>query len=425
MNDPSSSKSKSSPFRLAGAIVLQIGAYALGALAFAVVFFTSALLSNSPTLMMVLAASVALAITVILSTFAGKLFPVKKVRRYVVMNAATFLSLVAAATAHFVLRPVVPEASQFSAAQTEGVDVWELPTGSKIAVRHVRSLELGSKPPIIILHGGPGAYSVSFKPMLEVYSELTRDGHDVYFYDQVGGGLSARLENINEYSLDRHIDDLKAIQQRIGAKQVALIGSSWGATLAANYIAKYPDDIARAVFSGPGPIFRPDWAEIPEGSLDDMMNPDQKRKLDAALNEPRLLAALILQGINPQAAAKFAPEKEMGPFFDKVANDHYLPLSMCDPTKAVVQSQGFGFWSNRMTGASLINRTQDPKPALARNSLPVFILRGTCDYKKEAVAKQYALTFPNSTYAVVHETGHMIYGENPREYLRLIREFLQ
>ncbi|MEO0462053.1 MAG: alpha/beta hydrolase [Pseudomonadota bacterium] len=425
MNETSSSKAKLGVIRPAGAILLQLVTYAFGALTFVAVFFASAFILNSPTVLMVLAFAAAAAVAALGSHFAGKLFKAKPRKSYTIIHAAIFLTLLIIATAHFVLRPLVPEADQFLPGKMGGVDLWELPTGSEIAVRKARSPETRSKYPIVILHGGPGAYSVSFEPILEVFSELTNDGHDVYFYDQAGGGLSARLENITQYSLDRHIDDLKAIHDRIGSEQVILIGSSWGATLAANYIAKYPEDVAKAIFSGPGPIYLPDWTHTPDGNLDEKMSPEQKRQFDRAIEKPRLFAALILQDINPIAAVKFAPEREMGSFFDKIANDHYLPLAMCDPAKAVARSEGYGFWSSRMTGATLINRTDDPKPALERNILPVFILRGSCDYKREAVARQYASTFPNSTYVAVNDTGHMIYAENPNEYLRLIREFLK
>ncbi|MEL7198204.1 MAG: alpha/beta hydrolase [Pseudomonadota bacterium] len=424
MNDTLSSKAKLGIIRKAGATLLQLVSYALGALTFVAVFFASAFILNSPTGLMVLAFAAAATVTALGSHFAGKLFKANKRKLYIAIHAAIFFTLLIITTVHFVLRPLVPEGDQFLPTKIDGVDLWDLPTGSKIAVRQIRTPETNSQDPIIVLHGGPGAYSVSFKPIVDVHSELTNDGHDVYFYDQVGGGLSARLEDITEYSLDRHIADLKAIHDRIGSEQVILIGSSWGATLAANYIAKYPNDVAQAIFSGPGPIYRPDWTETSEGNLDEKMSPEQKRQFDSAIEKPRLFATLILQDINPIAAVNFAPEREMGSFFDKIANDHYLPLAMCDPAKAVARSGGFGFWSIRMTGATLINRTDDPKPALERNNLPVFILRGVCDYKSEDVARQYASVFPNSTYVAINDAGHMIYGESPGEYLRLIREFL-
>lgn len=411
--------------RFAGAGLLQIITYILGFLAHIAIFFSSAHISNSPTVMMVLGLLAAAGTIALGSYISAKLFRIQRQKLYVIVQTTVLTTLFCGLAACFILQPLIPEADQFVVVRADGVDFWDLPTGSKIAVRKYDSQTIKAKHPIIILHGGPGAYSTSFKPMLDVYPNLTANGHDVYLYDQIGGGLSARLENISEYSLERHIDDLKAIHHRIGASQVILIGSSWGATLAANYLAKFPNDVSRVIFSGPGPIYRPDWINIAEGSLDEKMTSLQKKRFDKAVEKPRLFAALLLSDINPIAAARFAPEREMGSFFDKIANDHYLPLAFCDPKKNTSHSDGYGFWSSRMTGKTLLNRTDDPKPILEKNNLPALILRGSCDYKNEAVAKQFASVLPNSEFIAVKNTGHMIYGENSDEYLRLVGEFLQ
>jgi len=37
-----------------------------------------------------------------------------------------------------------------------------------------------------------------------------------------------------------------------------LLGDSWGATLAANYMAAHPQRVARVIFTSPGPMSRAD-----------------------------------------------------------------------------------------------------------------------------------------------------------------------
>ena len=75
------------------------------------------------------------------------------------------------------------------------------------------------------------------------YASLAQRGFDVYVYDQTGSGLSARLNDPRAYTVARHVADLEAIRQTIGAARMILIGDSWGATLAANYIAAHPDRV--------------------------------------------------------------------------------------------------------------------------------------------------------------------------------------
>ena len=78
---------------------------------------------------------------------------------------------------------------------------------------------------------------VSFKPITEVISALSQNGYDVYFYDQIGGGLSGRLKNIREYRLSRHVADLDQIRNKINAEQIILIGESFGGTLATKFMS--------------------------------------------------------------------------------------------------------------------------------------------------------------------------------------------
>ncbi len=411
--------------RVASAGLTQLVTYLLCFLTFIATFFASALISDSPTTMILLSFLAAALVLWFGSHFSGKLFKVKRQKLYIGMQLGSVITILSGLVVYLILQPLVPKVDQYVAEEVAGVDFWELPTGSKIAFRKFPSKTKAQKLPVIILHGGPGAYSVTFKPMLDVFSNLTANGHDVYFYDQVGSGLSERLSDVSEYSLDRHIADLNAIRQKIRTDQVILIGSSWGATLAANYLAEYPDSVGSAIFSSPGPIYRPDWLEISDGTLDEKMNSRQKEQLDAAIEKPRLFVAIALAEINPAAAARFAPDQEMGSFFDKIANEHYLPLAMCDPKKLDARSSGYGFWSSRMTGKTLVNQRFDPKPALTKIDIPVLVLRGPCDYKNEAVARQYTAIFPNSRFEEVKDTGHMAYGEDPQQYLRLLTDFLR
>jgi proline iminopeptidase len=46
------------------------------------------------------------------------------------------------------------------------------------------------------------------------------------------------------------------MRQKIGVEKMILIGHSWGATLAVNYMAKFPTPVAKAVFHTPALIWR-------------------------------------------------------------------------------------------------------------------------------------------------------------------------
>ena len=122
--------------------------------------------------------------------------------------------------------------------ETPNLAHWELPTGSKIAYLHLEGEGGSSKSPIIYLHGGPGG--LIRDEVVQSLKPLTALGHDLYFYDQIGSGHSGRLENITEYSVERHQKDLEAILEKIQAPHIILMGHSWGCLLDINYLQNHP-----------------------------------------------------------------------------------------------------------------------------------------------------------------------------------------
>jgi len=411
--------------RLGGACLLQITAYLLGIAAFVAGLIGVATITDAPFVFIGSGLLATATSVTLISWNSAHVLRRNSKWRYAFVQGIAATGVVYFIAALFLFRPIIPESHQYTLTVPDGVEFWDLLTGSTIAVRKIASQVSTKSKPIIYLHGGPGAYSVSWEPTVEAMQKLSAKGHNIYLYDQVGGGLSERLEYISEYSLDRHVDDLEAMRQKIGAEKIILMGSSFGGTLAANYMARYPNHVSKAVFFSVGPIYLPDWSNKSDGSLDDKMTPDQKTAFDRTVERPRLLAAIILAEVNPQAAVKFASERELGSFFDLVANTHYLPLITCKPQTGSATSVGYGFWSNRMTGKTLSSRSNDPKPSLRLNSTPVLILRGECDYKSEAVSLQYASTFRNAIYTPVAGAGHLIYNEKQEEFVNLVDDFLK
>lgn len=301
---------------------------------------------------------------------------------------------------------------------------WDLSTGSSVAYLHIAARgDRSHAAPIVVLHGGPGAYVVSLQATTSVLSLLSESGRDVYFYDQVGSGLSERLNDITEYTVARHVADLEAIRMEIGAEQLVLLGSSWGATLAAQYAARYPARVESMIFSGPGVIYPGDWP-TGYGRVDERFDEDERARFEAAVNVPQLEAAMEVWASDPNAAAGLFPDAAAGAFFDRITNEFYLPHLGCDGANLGIVSDGYGFWANRMTGHDL-NRVEDPKPHLAQSATPVLILRGECEYMHRAVAEQYLAVFRNSTLVEIQGAGHMIYWEQPDDFLRAVVAFLR
>lgn len=115
-----------------------------------------------------------------------------------------------------ILYPRTYHVPQFQ--QRTNTKYWDLSTGSRIGYSLIKAKGTKKPYPVIFLQGGPGA--PIFDANIETLSNLTNYGYDVYLYDLVGCGHSNRLENIDEYTVDRHKKDLAEIINKIRAKRL-------------------------------------------------------------------------------------------------------------------------------------------------------------------------------------------------------------
>ena len=93
------------------------------------------------------------------------------------------------------------------------------------------------KPTLVFLHGGPG-----FRDYLQPFFEPLQQTFNCIFYDQARGP---------EISVRDLTDELHAIISSCDS-DIVLIGHSWGAVLAIEYVALYPDKIAGLVLMNTG-----------------------------------------------------------------------------------------------------------------------------------------------------------------------------
>jgi len=75
--------------------------------------------------------------------------------------------------------------------------------------------------------------------------DFLSDRHTLIRYDPRGSGLSDR--NVDDFSMDRWIEDLDAIVERAGLTRFPLIGLCQGGAVAAAYAARHPERISRLV----------------------------------------------------------------------------------------------------------------------------------------------------------------------------------
>ena len=144
---------------------------------------------------------VCVAVSTLLAWIAGRwIAPVHRGRLALAVGGGTTLCVVLVASIT-IFRPLTISHDVSSQVVPPEVQYWHLPTGSRIAYLAAPAGEPTERPPIVFLHGGPAGGIVTAKIVTEVMSSFARHGFDVYIYDQIGGGLSARLTDIEDFEI--------------------------------------------------------------------------------------------------------------------------------------------------------------------------------------------------------------------------------
>ena len=111
-------------------------------------------------------------------------------------------------------------------------------------------------PPLLMLHGGPGAASPN--DMLAVARESRR--RQVICYDQIDTGRSPRAGDVSKYTLDAHLRELDAVRNALHLETVHLWGQSWGGMLALAYVLTKPTGV-RSLTLASAPYSTAQWLD--------------------------------------------------------------------------------------------------------------------------------------------------------------------
>ncbi|KAI0395126.1 proline iminopeptidase [Xylariaceae sp. FL0594] len=135
----------------------------------------------------------------------------------------------------------------------EGTIVFRDPKISKPCQTWYKLYGKLERPPLLVLHGGPGAGHDYMIPLVDVYREL---GIPVLFYDQIGCGRSThfpeKMGDDSFWNFDLFLNELENLVTHFELHRLGfyLLGQSWGGMLGASYASSRPAGLRKLILAG-------------------------------------------------------------------------------------------------------------------------------------------------------------------------------
>jgi proline iminopeptidase len=265
--------------------------------------------------------------------------------------------------------------------------------------RRLWAVTIGAGDPLILCHGGPGAWDQFGDLAAMLCDEL-----HVIRWDQRGCGRSERR---GPYSMARTVADLEAVRAHFGREKVALLGHSWGAQLALRYALDHPDRVGKLVYvSGTGLGF--DWHAAYEENLaarlgDDLARVIELQGRERTVDEDRELAVLKWSAEFVDRAAGLGHAERMA--------TPWLEINY--ECNAVLNAQLQATW-----------REDELVEACRKLTVPTLIIDGAEDIRPRSAVDSLAAALPDVTRVELPKAGHLPWLEDPAGFRSALLSFL-
>ena len=265
--------------------------------------------------------------------------------------------------------------------------------GAILAERRV-----GSGPPVVVLHGGPGA---SFDYLLPGFDALAT-GRTLIYYDQRGGGRSP-IPREQMVTWQDHVADLDALRELWGESRLAILGYSWGGLLAQLYATEHPDRVERLGLVCPAPSWRAARDDFERRFAERNLAPEVEaerqrlRESDLRVRDPAAFQrrmfelSVVAYFHDPEKARDLTPFRVVG----RVQQETWKSLGDYDLRPSLENLRGIH--------ALVVHGAEDPIPF----------------YASEETARRLG-----APLTVIERSGHCPHVERPEQFVRVLDNFL-
>lgn len=264
-------------------------------------------------------------------------------------------------------------------------------------------------PPLVVLHGGPGA---SHDYLLSL-TDLAARGRQVVHYDQLGNGRSSHFPDRGAefWTVELFVRELHALVDALGIRgRHHVLGQSWGGFLAQEYALTRPEGLRALVLADTAASF-PDFA-AEASRLRAELPPDVERTLRrheeaGTTDDPEYAEACLVFYGRHLCRVDWPPEVHAT--FDWLERDPTVYHTMNGPSEFHVVGS-IKDWSAR--------------DRLGEIRVPTLVVSGRYDEATPALQRALLDGLPQSEWVCFEESSHMPHVEERERYMRVVGDWL-
>ncbi|HEY1594473.1 MAG TPA: alpha/beta fold hydrolase [Thermoleophilaceae bacterium] len=252
--------------------------------------------------------------------------------------------------------------------------------------------------PLVLCHGGPGAYD-NLAPLTALVDDIA----EVHRFDQRGGGRSTVG---GPWSIETLVADVEALRRHWAHERWLVAGHSWGAHLALFYALEHSDrTLGLLMLNGPG--VRWGWGGERRAKRLPRLTTTERAEVEALERE-------LAGGAGEPARTRLRDLWWLTDFAER-ANALNTPRFAGYPTNPDVVAALEQDWERHLHGID---------ERLGRLTIPSLVLHGEADPIGAAGPRELAELLPGGGFVSLRGVGHLPWLEDSAELRRELRAFV-
>ena len=275
----------------------------------------------------------------------------------------------------------------------------------------------GQGPPLVIVHGGPGASHDYFLPYLAPLARTNR----LIFIDERGSGKSQKLDDPAGYTVENMVEDVEAVRRELNLGKIALLGHSYGGVLAQAYALKYQQNLSKLLLCSTfysttkmNQVFQKQLAAMPSDVRDRILKLEKAGLFGKGKDYEKnrypndYMIAAWGEGYLP-----YLYRRRPDPNYDPIANG----IMSWDLYREMWGSHGEYVIDGNLKSVEYGDR-------LSSIHVPTMVTAGDHDECDPSLARYMADKIIGSKLVIFPQSGHMTFVDQPDLFLKEVGGFL-